>query len=59
MSENKLKVGDIIRCKDWQDMRRKMLELAAEGYFCEIKGWDMMRENMFIITGTPERMKRK
>ena len=54
MSENKLKVGDIIRCKDWQDMRRTMLELAAEGYFCEIKGWEQMQTNTLTITGVPE-----
>ena len=54
MSENKLKVGDIIRCKDWKAVRRTMLELAAKGYTCEVKGWEQMQTNTFTITGIPE-----
>ena len=54
IEKNELKVGDTIKCKDWKDLKKTMLDLAKGGYVCEVKGWDQMRRNAFTITGIPE-----
>ena len=55
MSEQrKLKVGDTIRCRDWEDLKKTIKAYTAAGYFCEVKGWEQMSSNTFTITGVPE-----
>ena len=54
MSDNKLKVGDTIRCRDWEDLKKTVKDITAAGYTCEVKGWEQMQTNTFTITGIPE-----
>ena len=46
-----LEVGDHIICKDWNEVRFVIQELASIGYDVEIKGWEDVQNNAVTITG--------
>lgn len=47
-------VGDRVRCSNWKDVKRHCAQFEAEGYGCEIRGWDDIENNIITIISVPE-----
>lgn len=49
-----LKIGDRIKCKNWQDMKITALNLSADGYGIGVIGFSDMQDFVLTIMALPD-----